>query len=64
MNVSRATTKVAPQFIEVAERLGDRLDTKVNITVGKKKGKLSVEFANQDDLDRILLLLGVESPAE
>nr|WP_275902005.1 ParB/RepB/Spo0J family partition protein [Brevibacterium zhoupengii] len=64
MNVSRATTKVAPQFIEVAERLGDRLDTKVNITVGKKKGKLSVEFANQDDLDRILLLLGVESPNE
>ncbi|GAA1944554.1 hypothetical protein GCM10009689_27250 [Brevibacterium antiquum] len=64
VNVSRATTRVAPQFIEVAERLGDRLDTKVNITVGKKKGKLSVEFANQDDLDRILSLLGVESPAE
>lgn len=64
MNVSRATTQVSPQFIEVAERLGDRLDTKVNITVGKKKGKLSVEFANQDDLDRILTLLGVESPAE
>lgn len=64
MNVSRGTTRVAPQFIEVAERLGDRLDTKVNITVGKKKGKLSVEFANQDDLDRILSLLGVESPTE
>lgn len=64
MNVSRATTRVSPQFIEVAERLGDRLDTKVNITVGKKKGKLSVEFANQDDLDRILILLGVEEPAE
>lgn len=64
MNVSRATSRVSPQFIEVAERLGDRLDTKVNITVGKKKGKLSVEFANQDDLDRILTLLGVESPAE
>ncbi|GAA1553701.1 hypothetical protein GCM10009691_30100 [Brevibacterium picturae] len=64
MNVSRATTRVAPQFIEVADRLGDRLETKVNITVGKKKGKLSVEFANQDDLNRILSLLGVESPAE
>lgn len=64
MNVSRAATRVSPQFIEVAERLGDRLDTKVNISVGKKKGKLSVEFANQDDLDRILNLLGVESPAE
>nr|WP_167952813.1 ParB/RepB/Spo0J family partition protein [Brevibacterium marinum] len=64
MNVPRATPQVDPQFIAVAERLGDRLDTKVNITVGKKKGKLSVEFANQDDLDRILDLLGVEAAAE
>lgn len=64
MNVSRATSRVAPQFIEVAERLGDRLDTKVNITVGKKKGKLSVEFANQDDLGRILTLLGVSSESD
>lgn len=61
VNVSRATSRVAPEFIEVAERLGDRLDTKVNITVGKRKGKLSVEFANQEDLDRILSLLGVKS---
>ncbi|MBR7514162.1 cell division protein, partial [Mycobacterium tuberculosis] len=38
VNVSRATSRVAPEFIEVAERLGDRLDTKVNITVGKRKG--------------------------
>lgn len=64
MNVSRATPRVPPQFVEVAERLGDRLDTKVNITVGKKKGKLSVEFANQGDLDRILTLLGVVSTDE
>lgn len=59
VNVSRATSKVSPEFIAVAERLGDRLDTKVNITVGKRKGKLSVEFANQEDLDRILTLLGI-----
>ncbi len=59
VNVSRATTKVSPEFIAVAERLGDRLDTKVNISVGKRKGKLSVEFANQEDLDRILGLLGI-----
>lgn len=61
INVSRATTKVAPEFLAVAERLGDRLDTKVNISVGKRKGKLSVEFANQEDLDRILGLLGISN---
>ena len=59
INVSRATSKVSPEFLAVAERLGDRLDTKVNITIGKRKGKLSVEFANQQDLDRILSLLGI-----
>lgn len=63
INVSRATSKVAPEFLAVAERLGDRLDTKVNISVGKKKGKLSVEFANQEDLDRILGLLGISESA-
>ncbi|WP_367647542.1 ParB/RepB/Spo0J family partition protein [Brevibacterium sp. CT2-23B] len=61
INVSRATTKVSPEFLAVAERLGDRLDTKVNISVGKRKGKLSVEFANQEDLDRILGLLGISN---
>lgn len=61
INVSRATTKVAPEFLAVAERLGDRLETKVNISVGKRKGKLSVEFANQEDLDRILGLLGISN---
>ena len=64
VNVSRATTKVSPEFLAVAERLGDRLDTKVNISVGKRKGKLSVEFANQEDLDRILGLLGIDDQAE
>lgn len=59
VNVSRATSRVSPEFLAVAERLGDRLDTKVNISVGKRKGKLSVEFANQEDLDRILSLLGI-----
>src|SRR5699024_6115328 len=34
VNVSRATTKVSPEFLAVAERLGDHLDTKVNISVG------------------------------
>lgn len=61
VNVSRGTSRVAPEFLAVAERLGDRLDTKVNISVGKRKGKLSVEFANQEDLDRILTLLGLQS---
>lgn len=43
---------------EVAERLGDRLDTRVRIALGASKGTISIEFANVADLNRILGLLG------
>lgn len=40
--------------------LADRLDTSVKITLGAKKGKVSIEFASVDDLNRIM---GVLAPA-
>jgi ParB family chromosome partitioning protein len=43
---------------EVAERLGDRLDTRVRIGLGASKGTISIEFADVGDLNRILGLLG------
>jgi ParB family chromosome partitioning protein len=46
------------QLDEVAERLGDRLDTRVKIALGSRKGTLTIEFANVADLNRILALLG------
>jgi ParB family chromosome partitioning protein len=49
------------QLDEIAERLGDRLDTRVKITLGPSKGVLSIEFANVADLNRILGLLGERS---
>lgn len=42
---------------DLAGRLADRLDTRVNISLGRAKGKLSVEFASVDDLNRILDIL-------
>ena len=45
---------------EVAERLGDRLNTRVKITLGSRKGLISVEFATVADLNRILAELGEE----
>jgi ParB family chromosome partitioning protein len=45
---------------EVADRLGDRLNTRVKITLGAKKGLISVEFATVADLNRILAELGEE----
>ena len=50
----------APQpqyFTDTAERLADRFDTKVTVTMGKKKGKMVVEFGDKDDLERIMGLI-------
>lgn len=46
-----------PQLDDLAARLSDRFDTRVNIALGKRKGKLTVEFASVDDLTRIVDLL-------
>jgi ParB family chromosome partitioning protein len=45
---------------DLATRLADRLDTRVNISLGRSKGKISVEFASVEDLNRILDLLAPE----
>lgn len=42
---------------DLASRLSDRLDTRVKITLGKSKGRLTVEFASVSDLNRILSTL-------
>jgi ParB family transcriptional regulator, chromosome partitioning protein len=42
---------------ELANRLSDRLDTRVRITLGQHKSRLTVEFAGIDDLNRIVELL-------
>lgn len=46
------------QLDEIAGALGDRLDTRVRITLGASKGNLVIEFATVADLNRILAELG------
>ncbi|WP_182378618.1 ParB/RepB/Spo0J family partition protein [Nocardioides sp. WS12] len=47
----------APGLVELSDRLGDRLETRVKIDLGKAKGKISIEFANTGDLQRIVDLI-------
>jgi ParB family chromosome partitioning protein len=42
---------------DLANRLGDLLDTRVRISLGRSKGRLSVDFASVEDLNRILEIL-------
>lgn len=44
-----------------ADKLADTFDTKVTASMGKRKGKLVIEFGDLDDFDRIMGLLNPES---
>ncbi|MCS6567061.1 MULTISPECIES: ParB/RepB/Spo0J family partition protein [Curtobacterium] len=52
-------SKRQAHFDDLAERLGDRLNTRVKIAVGARKSSVTIDFANGDDLNRILAELGV-----
>ena len=44
----------SPEVNEIAEELGDHLDTRVKIKGGKTKGEISIEFSGYADLARIV----------
>ncbi|HEY7486384.1 MAG TPA: ParB/RepB/Spo0J family partition protein [Streptosporangiaceae bacterium] len=45
---------VAPGLRELADRLSDLYETKVHVDLGRRKGKIVVEFASLEDLERII----------
>ena len=49
----RSGKMIAPKLKEIADDLSDHLDTRVNVELGKQKGKIVIEFATIDDLERI-----------
>ncbi len=51
---ARSATPSAPGLAELGDRLGDRLDTRVKVTLGRSKGRIAIEFASLADLERIV----------
>lgn len=47
----------APALAELADRLSNSFDTRVRVELGRRKGKITVEFASGDDLERIVALM-------
>ncbi len=45
---------------ELAVRLSDRFETRVKVALGKNKGRMTVEFASVEDLNRILNVIAPE----
>lgn len=47
-------------LVELEELLGSQLDTRVNIELGPKKGRITIDFADLEDLERIFLAMAGE----
>jgi ParB family chromosome partitioning protein len=54
----------APALDELAGQLSDRFDTRVKVDLGRRKGKITIEFASVDDLERIASVMGVRGRSD
>jgi ParB family chromosome partitioning protein len=50
----------APGLQDLANRLSDNFDTRVKVELGRRKGRIVVEFASVDDLERIVKIMSPE----
>ncbi|AFM20006.1 ParB-like partition protein [Mycolicibacterium chubuense NBB4] len=50
-----------PGLQDVAEQLSTAFDTRVTVSLGKRKGKIVVEFGSVDDLQRIVELMNAST---
>jgi ParB family chromosome partitioning protein len=61
---ARRTRMRSPGLEDLAGRLSDRFDTRVKVDLGKRKGRITIEFATIDDLERIADAMGVQKGPE
>jgi ParB family chromosome partitioning protein len=53
-----------PGTLELEELLGAHLDTRVRVEIGGRRGRVVVEFATLDDLERIYRLMIGGKPSD
>jgi ParB family chromosome partitioning protein len=53
----RRVVAQSPHLKELSDALGNKLDTRVTIELGKARGKITIEFADEEDLSRITKLI-------
>ena len=58
----RARRPVPAKLAEVADRLSDRFETRVKVDLGRSRGKVTIEFASVDDLERIVAVIERPDP--
>lgn len=55
--VSRGPKVMSAQEKELAGVLSDHFDTRVKVDIGRNKGKITIEFATGEDLERIMAII-------
>jgi ParB family transcriptional regulator, chromosome partitioning protein len=56
-----ARPPTAPALRHLADRLSDLLETRVKVELGRRKGRIVVEFATVDDLERIVTAMSPDA---
>jgi ParB family chromosome partitioning protein len=56
----RSSGPPRPELQEFGDRLAERLDTRCRVELGARKGKILIEFASFEDLQRILAVMGID----
>ena len=51
-----------PHVVDLTSRLSNRLEAPVRIDVGKRKGRITLEFTNLEDLERLVENMGLDVP--
>ena len=59
-----AKQPTAPGLRHLADRLSDLFETRVKVEMGQRKGKIVVEFATVDDLERIVKAMTPAAPPD
>lgn len=59
----RSPAAHVPELAQIADRLSERFETRCSVDLGKRKGKIIIEFATLDDLQRILRTLESQGAA-
>ncbi|MCL3817125.1 ParB/RepB/Spo0J family partition protein [Aeromicrobium wangtongii] len=62
---ARSTARASsPRLADLASRLSEAYDTRVKVDLGRSKGKITVEFATIDDLERIVTMMDPNRQAD
>ncbi|WP_396350869.1 ParB/RepB/Spo0J family partition protein [Kocuria palustris] len=61
---SRAQERHRERLDYIADAFSDKLDTSVKINLGARKGRMTIEFASVEDLNRIISVLDPQSGSE